>query len=62
MAWERAQALFEATDHLGAAGLLIERCPVGHHAYLMLGRTLERQGRKDEAQPWPRAAEAFSGE
>lgn len=40
--------------------LVIERCPVEHYAYLMLGRTLERQGRHDEAGPWLRAAEAFS--
>ena len=95
--WERAQALFEAKDYTGAAGLLavvvdeapeqvaphlllarayyhsaqlrraeeqlrlvIERCPVEHYAYLMLGRTLERQGRAEEARPWLRAAEAFS--
>jgi predicted Zn-dependent protease len=40
--------------------LVIDRCPVEHYAYLMLGRTLERQGRKDEAGPWLRAAEALS--
>lgn len=40
--------------------LVIDRCPVEHYAYLMLGRTLERQGRHDEAGPWLRAAEAFS--
>ena len=40
--------------------IVIDRCPVEHYAYLMLGRTLERQGRHDEARPWLRAAEAFS--
>jgi hypothetical protein len=95
--WERAQALFEAKDYIGAAKLLnvvideapeqvaprlllarayyhsaqlrraeeqlrvvIDRCPVEHYAYLMLGRTLERQGREAEAGQWLRAAEAFA--
>ncbi|MEU1404981.1 tetratricopeptide repeat protein [Streptomyces sp. NPDC005728] len=97
--WERAQLLFEAKDHVGAARLLtavvdevpeqtgprlllarayyhsaqlrraeeqlrviVERDPVEHYAHLMLGRTLERQGRQDEAVPWLRLAAAFSGE
>jgi tetratricopeptide (TPR) repeat protein len=38
---------------------VIERDPVEYYAYLMLGRTLERQGRHDEAAPWLRAASAF---
>ena len=96
-AWERAQALFEDKDYLGAVKLLvpvveeeprhvaprlllarayyhsaqlrraeeqlrlvIERDPVEHYAYLMLGRTLERQGRHAEAAPWLRAASAFA--
>ncbi|WP_046731795.1 tetratricopeptide repeat protein [Streptomyces humi] len=41
---------------------IIERDPVEHYAHLMLGRTLQRQGRQDEAQPWLRMAAAFSGE
>ncbi|MBD0839828.1 MULTISPECIES: tetratricopeptide repeat protein [unclassified Streptomyces] len=41
---------------------VIERDPVEHYAHLMLGRTLERQGRRDEAGPWLRLAAAFSGE
>jgi Tfp pilus assembly protein PilF len=38
---------------------VIERDPVEHYAYLMLGRTLQRQGRHDEAAPWVRIATAF---
>jgi FMN reductase len=41
---------------------IIERDPVNHYAYLMLGRTLQRQGRHDEAEQWLRMASAFSGE
>ncbi|MGP4043672.1 tetratricopeptide repeat protein [Streptomyces sp. 2A115] len=41
---------------------VIDRDPVEHYAHLMLGRTLERQGRADEAAPWLRMAAAFSGE
>ncbi|MFJ8111702.1 tetratricopeptide repeat protein [Streptomyces sp. NPDC096132] len=41
---------------------IIERDPVEHYAHLMLGRTLERQGRRDEAGPWLRLAAAFAGE
>ncbi|CAM3540558.1 tetratricopeptide repeat protein [Kibdelosporangium persicum] len=40
---------------------IIDRDPVEHYAYLMLGRTLERQGRHDEAGPWLRMADAFGG-
>lgn len=39
---------------------IIDRDPVEHYAHLMLGRTLERQGRHDEAAPWLRMAEAFA--
>jgi predicted Zn-dependent protease len=39
-----------------------DRDPVEEYAHLMLGRTLERQGRSDEAAPWLRMAAAFSGE
>ena len=42
--------------------VIVERDPVEHYAHLMLGRTLERQGRADEAAPWLRMAAAFSGE
>jgi predicted Zn-dependent protease len=41
---------------------VIDRDPVEHYAHLMLGRTLQRQGRHDEAAPWLRMAAAFSGE
>jgi Flp pilus assembly protein TadD len=41
---------------------IVERNPVEHYAHLMLGRTLQRQGRKDEADTWLRMAAAFSGE
>ena len=41
---------------------VIDRDPVEHYAHLMLGRTLERQGRAEEAKPWLRIADAFAGE
>ncbi|MFE3739406.1 tetratricopeptide repeat protein [Streptomyces sp. NPDC059134] len=41
---------------------IIARNPVEHYAHLMLGRTLERQGRTEEAAPWLRVAAAFSGD
>jgi predicted Zn-dependent protease len=41
---------------------VIDRDPVEHYAHLMLGRTLERQGCRDEAAPWLRMAAAFSGQ
>jgi len=40
---------------------IVERDPVEHYAHLMLGRTLERLGRHEEARPWLRMASAFSG-
>ncbi|MCP2245494.1 tetratricopeptide repeat protein [Lentzea aerocolonigenes] len=42
--------------------VIVERDPVEHYAHLLLGRTLERQGRPDEAAPWLRLAAAFGGE
>ncbi|MEU1275109.1 tetratricopeptide repeat protein [Streptomyces sp. NPDC005799] len=42
--------------------VIVERDPVEHYAHLMLGRTLQRQGRPDEATPWLRMAAAFAGE
>ena len=42
--------------------LLIQRDPVEHYARLMLGRTLQRQGRTDEAEPHIRLASALAGE
>ncbi|MFF9584442.1 tetratricopeptide repeat protein [Streptomyces achromogenes] len=41
---------------------IIDRDPVEHYAHLMLGRTLERQGRHEEAASWLRVAAAFTGE
>ncbi|MGW1884708.1 tetratricopeptide repeat protein [Streptomyces sp. NPDC001970] len=41
---------------------ILEHDPVEHYARLMLGRTLERQGRADEAAPHLRMAAAMSGE
>ncbi|WP_030863944.1 tetratricopeptide repeat protein [Streptomyces sp. NRRL S-37] len=41
--------------------VLVERDPVEHYARLMLGRTLQRQGRDDEARPHLRIAAALDG-
>ncbi|MBO1334555.1 M48 family metallopeptidase [Streptomyces sp. VRA16 Mangrove soil] len=41
---------------------IVERDPVEHYARLMLGRTLERQGRADEAAPHLRMAAALAGD
>jgi len=41
--------------------VIVERDPVDHYAHLLLGRTLERQSRHDEAAPWLRVAAAFEG-
>ncbi|WP_407700683.1 tetratricopeptide repeat protein [Streptomyces endophyticus] len=41
---------------------IVERDPVEHYARLMLGRTLERQGRNDEAAPHLRMASALAGD
>ncbi|MGW0763203.1 tetratricopeptide repeat protein [Streptomyces sp. NPDC002814] len=41
---------------------LVERDPVEHYARLMLGRTLERQGRHEEAEPHMRLASALAGD
>jgi hypothetical protein len=41
---------------------IVERDPVEHYARLMLGRTLERQGRGDEALPHLRLASALAGD
>ncbi|NJP48687.1 tetratricopeptide repeat protein [Streptomyces sp. SBST2-5] len=40
---------------------LVERDPVEHYARLMLGRTLQRQGRHEEAASHLRIAAAFEG-
>jgi FMN reductase len=41
---------------------VIERDPVEGYAYLMLGRTLQRQGRAAEAARWLRLSAALAGE
>ncbi|MFF8032015.1 MULTISPECIES: tetratricopeptide repeat protein [unclassified Streptomyces] len=42
--------------------IVVERDPVEHYARLMLGRTLQRQGRDGEARPHLRLAAALGGE
>ncbi|MFD9334390.1 tetratricopeptide repeat protein [Streptomyces sp. NPDC060028] len=41
---------------------ILERWPVEDYAQLMLGRTLQRQGRAAEAAPYLRIAAAMAGE
>ncbi|MFE4867529.1 tetratricopeptide repeat protein [Streptomyces sp. NPDC056682] len=41
---------------------VLDRDPVEEYAALMLGRTLERQGRPAEAAPYLRVAAAFAGD
>ncbi|WP_424210834.1 tetratricopeptide repeat protein [Streptomyces sp. BI20] len=41
---------------------LLERWPVEEYAQLLLGRTLQRQGRAAEAAPYLRLAAAMAGE
>jgi hypothetical protein len=42
--------------------VLVERDPVERYARLLLGRTLERQGRDEEAAPHLRLASALAGD
>jgi hypothetical protein len=42
--------------------VIVERDPVEHYARLMLGRTLQRQGRHDEAETHLRVAAALAGD
>lgn len=42
--------------------IIVERDPVEQYARLMLGRTLERQGRHEEAEPHIRLASALAGD
>jgi hypothetical protein len=42
--------------------VIVERDPVEHYARLMLGRTLERQGRQEEAEQHLRLASAYVGD
>lgn len=41
---------------------VIARDPVERYAHLMLGRTLERQGRDEDAAPWLRVAAALGAD
>ncbi|MEU6218913.1 tetratricopeptide repeat protein [Streptomyces sp. NPDC047022] len=41
---------------------IVERDPVEHYARLLLGRTLQRQGREREAAPHLRIASALAGD
>ncbi|MFE0257612.1 tetratricopeptide repeat protein [Streptomyces sp. NPDC059010] len=42
--------------------VIIERDPVEQYARLLLGRTLQRQGRDEEAEPHMRLASALAGD
>ncbi|WP_432196180.1 tetratricopeptide repeat protein [Streptomyces sp. bgisy027] len=42
--------------------VIVERDPVEQYARLMLGRTLQRQGRHEEAEPHMRLASALTGD
>lgn len=57
-AYFHSAQLKHAEEHLRA---IVDRDPVDHYAHLMLGRTLERQSRHEEAAPWLRLAAAFEG-
>ncbi|MGW4275785.1 tetratricopeptide repeat protein [Streptomyces seoulensis] len=58
-AYYHSAQLRNAEDQLR---LIVERDPVEHYARLMLGRTLQRQGRHEEAATHLRIASAFAGE
>ncbi|KPI16997.1 hypothetical protein OK074_1790 [Actinobacteria bacterium OK074] len=57
-AYYHSAQLRRAEDELK---VLVERDPVEHYARLLLGRTLQRQGRDDEAGPHLRLASALAG-
>ena len=42
--------------------VIVESDPVEHYARLMLGRTLQRQGRQEEAESHMRIASALAGD
>lgn len=46
----------------GELRVIVERDPVEHYARLMLGRTLQRQGRHEEAEQHLRVASALAGD
>ncbi|MFF8970153.1 tetratricopeptide repeat protein [Streptomyces sp. NPDC014995] len=58
-AYYHSAQLRRAEDELR---VIVERDPVEHYARLMLGRTLERQGRHEEAGPHLRLASALAGD
>ena len=58
-AYYHSAQLLRAETELRA---LVERDPVEHYARLMLGRTLQRQGRHDEAESHLRIASALAGD
>ena len=61
----RARAYYHSAQLLRAEAELrtvIELDPVEHYARLLLGRTLERQGRDADAAPHLRMAAALSGD
>lgn len=58
-AYYHSAQLRRAEEQLRA---VLDREPVEHYAHLMLGRTLQRQGRHDEAARSLRLAAALSGE
>ena len=60
-----ARAYYHSAQLLRAESelrVIVERDPVEHYARLMLGRTLERQGRHEEAGPHLRLASALAGD
>ncbi|MFJ7768355.1 tetratricopeptide repeat protein [Streptomyces sp. NPDC097107] len=58
-AYYHSAQLRRAEDELR---IVVERDPVEQYARLMLGRTLERQGRQDEADAQLRIASALAGD
>jgi predicted Zn-dependent protease len=57
-AYYHSAQLYRAEAELRA---VLERSPVEQYARLMLGRTLQRQGRPEDATPHLRLAAAMSG-
>lgn len=57
-AYYHSAALRRAEEQLR---LIVERDPTEAYACLMLGRTLQRLGRRDEAKPYLRMASAMRG-
>ena len=58
-AYYHSAQLRRAEDELR---VIVERDPVEQYARLMLGRTLQRQGRHEEAEPHMRLASALAGD